>query len=165
MLGMPTVLSRKELYDKVWSVPIQTLSKELGLSDVGLAKVCQRYGIPVQRARDEERRARRAATGQRNRPGNACPNWRCRPAPRSGMENRSDLVSRPLGRQLPRRRQSQSRNTHGSPLNPNRRTQSACAMAFESPTRCCEAHEKRGRSSAIRCAHWVSPYPSTSRCP
>lgn len=47
MLGMPTVLSRKELYDKVWSVPMHTLSKELGMSDVGLAKACRRRGIPV----------------------------------------------------------------------------------------------------------------------
>jgi len=44
---MPIQLSRLELYDKVWSLPIHTLSKEFGLSDVGLAKVCRRYAIPV----------------------------------------------------------------------------------------------------------------------
>lgn len=44
---MPILLSRQELYDKVWNSPIQKLSKEFGLSDVGLAKVCHRYAIPV----------------------------------------------------------------------------------------------------------------------
>lgn len=44
---MSIVLSRKELYDRVWSEPMQRLSKEFGLSDVGLAKTCRRYAIPV----------------------------------------------------------------------------------------------------------------------
>jgi hypothetical protein len=44
---MSIVLSRQELYDRVRAEPIQKLSKEFGLSDVGLAKVCRRYGIPV----------------------------------------------------------------------------------------------------------------------
>jgi hypothetical protein len=35
-------ISREELYDKVWTTPIQKLSKEFGLSDVGLGKVCRR---------------------------------------------------------------------------------------------------------------------------
>jgi len=39
--------TRKELYDRVWAGPIQKLSKEYGLSDVGLAKICHRYNIPV----------------------------------------------------------------------------------------------------------------------
>jgi hypothetical protein len=44
---MPIVLSRKELYERVWTDPIQRLSKEFGISDVGLAKVCRRYNIPA----------------------------------------------------------------------------------------------------------------------
>lgn len=40
-------LTRKELYDRVWAEPMQTLSRELGLSDVGLAKICRRHGVPV----------------------------------------------------------------------------------------------------------------------
>ena len=44
---MSMTLTRKELYDRVWSEPMQRLSKEFGLSDVGLAKTCRRYGIPV----------------------------------------------------------------------------------------------------------------------
>jgi hypothetical protein len=40
-------LSRQDLYDRVWSKPIHQLSKELGLSDVGLAKLCRRHQIPV----------------------------------------------------------------------------------------------------------------------
>ena len=40
-------LTRAELYEKVWSVPIRTLAKEYGKSDVGLAKVCRRSNIPT----------------------------------------------------------------------------------------------------------------------
>ena len=44
---MSTVLTRKELYDRVWTEPMQKLGKDFGLSDVGLAKTCRRYAIPV----------------------------------------------------------------------------------------------------------------------
>jgi hypothetical protein len=44
---MPIDVSRKELYERVWAEPIQKLSKDYGLSDVGLAKVCRRYNIPI----------------------------------------------------------------------------------------------------------------------
>lgn len=40
-------ISRQELYERVWAEPIQKLSKEYGLSDVGLAKACHRYNIPI----------------------------------------------------------------------------------------------------------------------
>ncbi len=40
------VLTREELYDRVWSTPMQKLALEFGLSDVGLAKVCKRHKIP-----------------------------------------------------------------------------------------------------------------------
>lgn len=40
-------LTRAELYDKVWNTPMHKLSKEFGLSDVGLAKVCRRHQIPI----------------------------------------------------------------------------------------------------------------------
>ncbi len=39
-------LNRRELFDMVWSTPIQKLAKELGLSDRGLAKICVRHRIP-----------------------------------------------------------------------------------------------------------------------
>ena len=39
-------IRRSELYDQVWSVAITQLSKQYGLSDVGLAKICRRYNIP-----------------------------------------------------------------------------------------------------------------------
>lgn len=39
-------LDRRELFDMVWSTPIQKLAKELGLSDRGLAKICARHRIP-----------------------------------------------------------------------------------------------------------------------
>jgi len=46
---MPIEISREELYERVWAEPIQKLSKEYGLSDVGLAKTCRRYNIPIPR--------------------------------------------------------------------------------------------------------------------
>ena len=39
-------LKRQELYEKVWTTPMQKLAKEFGLSDVGLAKLCRRHEIP-----------------------------------------------------------------------------------------------------------------------
>jgi hypothetical protein len=39
--------SRVELYDLVWSKPMTHLAKELGLSDVGLRKICVKFGIPL----------------------------------------------------------------------------------------------------------------------
>lgn len=40
-------LSRHQLYEQVWSKPMTQLSKEYGLSDVGLAKICRKHGIPL----------------------------------------------------------------------------------------------------------------------
>ena len=34
------------MYEKVWSISMVKLSKEYGLSDVGLAKICKKYNIP-----------------------------------------------------------------------------------------------------------------------
>jgi hypothetical protein len=39
-------INRKELYKKVWETPITRLSREYGLSDVGLAKICKKHNIP-----------------------------------------------------------------------------------------------------------------------
>ena len=38
--------TRRELYDLVWSTPVQKLAEELGISDRGLAKICARHRIP-----------------------------------------------------------------------------------------------------------------------
>lgn len=40
-------ISRHQLYEQVWSKPMTQLSKEYGLSDVGLAKICGKHGIPL----------------------------------------------------------------------------------------------------------------------
>ncbi len=59
-------LSRQELYDRVWPKPIQHLSNEPGLSDVGLAKLCRRQQIPVPgRGYWEQKRHGHAVTQQR----------------------------------------------------------------------------------------------------
>jgi hypothetical protein len=39
--------SRFELFELVWSKPMTHLAKELGLSDVGLRKICVKFGIPL----------------------------------------------------------------------------------------------------------------------
>jgi hypothetical protein len=40
-------LTRNELYERVWSTPMRKLASEFGFSDVGLAKICRKNGIPL----------------------------------------------------------------------------------------------------------------------
>ena len=42
---MPT-LTRRGLYDLVWSTPMTKLAESFGISDVGLAKICDRHRVP-----------------------------------------------------------------------------------------------------------------------
>jgi len=42
----PLTLTREELYNLVWETPISRLAPRFGLSDVGLAKLCVRHGVP-----------------------------------------------------------------------------------------------------------------------
>jgi len=39
-------INREELYEKVWTAPLRDVAKEYGLSDVGIAKICKRLGVP-----------------------------------------------------------------------------------------------------------------------
>jgi hypothetical protein len=39
--------TRSELHARVWQTPLSRLAPELGLSDNGLRKLCQRHDIPV----------------------------------------------------------------------------------------------------------------------
>jgi len=41
-----TSVPRAQLYREVWTEPARVVAKRYGISDVGLAKVCRRYGIP-----------------------------------------------------------------------------------------------------------------------
>lgn len=41
------LLTREQLYERVWAEPMARLSAGLGLSDVGLAKICHRANVPV----------------------------------------------------------------------------------------------------------------------
>lgn len=43
---MPTI-TRRELYDLVWATPMTKLAESFGLSDVGLAKICERHRVPT----------------------------------------------------------------------------------------------------------------------
>ena len=42
----PIALSRKELYQRVWSQPLSIVAKELGVSGNALAKICNRLMVP-----------------------------------------------------------------------------------------------------------------------
>lgn len=44
---MTVNLTREQLYDLVWSEPMQRLSKQIGISDVAIAKHCRKIGVPV----------------------------------------------------------------------------------------------------------------------
>ncbi len=48
-MSAPKVLTRRELYDMVWSKPMRDLAADFGLSDVGLAKLCDRHRVPKPR--------------------------------------------------------------------------------------------------------------------
>jgi hypothetical protein len=38
---------REALYELVWTAPVAEVAKRLGVSDVALAKLCRRAGIPI----------------------------------------------------------------------------------------------------------------------
>ena len=40
-------VARAEVYDSVWSRPLRDIARDLGISDVGLAKLCRRHSIPT----------------------------------------------------------------------------------------------------------------------
>ena len=42
-----TTMTRRQLYDLIWSKPMRDAANEIGISDVGLQKVCVRHRIPV----------------------------------------------------------------------------------------------------------------------
>lgn len=41
------LLKRSALRALVWSKPMTHIARDLGISDVGLAKTCRRHGVPV----------------------------------------------------------------------------------------------------------------------
>jgi AcrR family transcriptional regulator len=41
-----TVLTREELYDRVWSTPMSVLAREFGMTGNALAKICSRMHVP-----------------------------------------------------------------------------------------------------------------------
>lgn len=45
--GRQLRLDREALFDRVWSVPVERLAREWGLSGRGLAKACRRLRVPV----------------------------------------------------------------------------------------------------------------------
>jgi hypothetical protein len=45
-MNEPIRITREELYGKVWTTPATTLAKEFDISDVALAKICQKLNVP-----------------------------------------------------------------------------------------------------------------------
>jgi hypothetical protein len=43
----PGQITREELYEAVWTDPVQKVAKALGLSDVGLAKIARNLNVPL----------------------------------------------------------------------------------------------------------------------
>lgn len=46
MIPAAKILSREELHAMIWSRPVSIVAGELQISDVGLAKICKRLGVP-----------------------------------------------------------------------------------------------------------------------
>lgn len=45
MTTKPRILTRRELYDLIWATPMSTLAADFGVSDRGLAKICERHRV------------------------------------------------------------------------------------------------------------------------
>jgi len=43
---MPITITRPALYDAVWQTPMSRLAPAYGISGNGLAKICDRFGVP-----------------------------------------------------------------------------------------------------------------------
>jgi len=43
----PTELTRRAMYDLVWSKPMTKVAEEFGISDVALKKACDRHRVPT----------------------------------------------------------------------------------------------------------------------
>lgn len=43
----PTVLTRKAMYDLVWSKPMSKVAQDFGISDVALKKICEKHRVPT----------------------------------------------------------------------------------------------------------------------
>jgi hypothetical protein len=46
MMNNSVVVTREQLYDQVWSMPLTALAKTYGISDVALGKICSRLNVP-----------------------------------------------------------------------------------------------------------------------
>jgi hypothetical protein len=40
-------LTRRAMYDLVWSRPMTTVAEDLGISDIGLKKICDKHRVPT----------------------------------------------------------------------------------------------------------------------
>jgi hypothetical protein len=47
-------LSREDLYELIWSKPMVEIARDLGMSDVALAKHCRELGVPEDASADPD---------------------------------------------------------------------------------------------------------------
>lgn len=47
MSPQTVVFKREGLYEQVWGEPTRSVAQKYGISDVGLAKICRKMGIPL----------------------------------------------------------------------------------------------------------------------
>ncbi|HBG26719.1 MAG: hypothetical protein A2Y10_01390 [Planctomycetes bacterium GWF2_41_51] len=40
-------ITRNQLYERVWSLPLKILARDFGISDVRLGRICRKHGIPL----------------------------------------------------------------------------------------------------------------------
>jgi hypothetical protein len=45
-MSEPNIIKREELYERIWKLPATKLAKELGISNVALAKLCRKLNVP-----------------------------------------------------------------------------------------------------------------------
>ena len=45
-VGKAVTVSREELFRQVWTTPMSRLARDYGISGNGLAKICDRLGVP-----------------------------------------------------------------------------------------------------------------------
>jgi len=99
-------IGRKQLYEKVWSEPVQAVAARYGISDVGLAKLCRRHGIPLpgrgywQQIRAGQK-VRRPPLPPRDKTGPADDDIILRPVQRPATANEPPKPERPPAPPIP----------------------------------------------------------------
>lgn len=99
-------LTRQELYERVWTTPVSRIAPGLGISDVGLRKICQRYEIPLPPVgywakKQHGKRVRRTPLPEVEEPDGQPLEFWCRPAGSRASGSTSEATNFYEREQLP----------------------------------------------------------------